>query len=105
MEDNTLKYKDFFADFLPDDCGCNVSEDKSTTTYEEYAEIAKETISLLKSMSEKRQSDFKGKEKDITLSYIKSVKIGLGNEYPELKSRLTNLENAAFKPNPRKRRV
>jgi len=98
MNDFTIEYKDFFKDFL-------LSEDKSNTTYEEYAEIARETISLLKSMSKKKQKEFEGKEKDITLSYIKSVKIGLGDKYPELKNTLTDLENAAFKSNLKQRKT
>jgi len=73
-------------------------EDKSTTTYEEYKNIAEKTIARLMGMAKKKKSQYSDEEKMITSSYIKSILIGLGNSDEKLSEKLKVLAPLAYNP-------
>jgi hypothetical protein len=76
-------------------------KEKSNTTYEQYAIIAQNTINLLKTMSQKKKSQYSDEEKLITPSYVKSVLIGLGDKYKLISAELNDLSKFAYKyPKP-----
>lgn len=73
-------------------------ENKSTTTYEEYKNIAEKTIARLMGMAKKKKSQYSDQEKMITSSYIKSVLIGLGYSDVKLSEKLRALAPLAYNP-------
>lgn len=73
-------------------------ENKSTTKYEEYKNIAEKTIERLMGMARKKKSKYSDEEKMITSSYIKSVLIGLGNSDEKLSEKLKALAPLAYNP-------
>lgn len=85
-----MKYVDFFEN---ESLGMT---EKSSTTYEQYNIIARNAINLLRVMSLKKKSNYSEEEKNITPSYIKSIKIGLGDKYIKTRDELEELEKYAY---------
>lgn len=75
-----------------------VMEDKSTTTYEQYQDIARRLIAQLMKMAQVDRKNFSNAQKQITPSVVKSVLIGLGDSDPKLSAELTKLGAVAYKP-------
>ena len=76
----------------------SISEEKSMTTYGDYAKIAQRVIEALYVMAKKKPKDFTPAEQMITPSFVKSVLIGLGETHPELREKLMSLAAIARKP-------
>lgn len=74
-----------------------VMEDKSTTTYDQYRDIARRLIANLMKMSQKNPKNYSEAERNVTPSVVKSVLIGLGNSDPELSAVLTKVGQSAYK--------
>lgn len=75
-----------------------VMEDKSTTTYEQYKDIARKVIGHLMKMSKKNPKNYSEAERELTPSLVKSVLIGLGDSDPKLSAELTKAGEFAHKP-------
>lgn len=75
-----------------------VEEDKSTTTYDQYKDIARRLIDHLKQMAKVDRKKFSEAQKNITPSVVKSVLIGLGDSDPALSAELNKLMDVAHKP-------
>jgi hypothetical protein len=95
-----MNLKDFYPE-SPDeqqtDGSCCIGEDKSTTTYDQYRDIARRLIANLMKMSQKNPKNYSEAERNITSSVVKSVLIGLGNSDPELSAVLTKIGAVAYK--------
>lgn len=91
---------------VPKCCKANqdqpMMEDKSTTTYDQYRDIARRLITQLTKMSQVDKKVYTDAQKQITPSVVKSVLIGLGNSDPELSATLTKLGSVAYKPKVKK---
>lgn len=76
----------------------DISEEKSSTTYDTYRDLARRLIAQLMKMSQVNRNSFTEAQKQITPSVVKSVLIGLGESDPKLSAELTKLGAVAYKP-------
>jgi hypothetical protein len=81
------------SDFYPDSVK---TEEKSTTTYEQYQDIARRLILHLNKLSKKKQKDYTENERELTPSLVKSVLIGLGESDPALSAQLVKAGEFAY---------